>query len=66
VDKFSAIVIEQLELQGVSIPKFAREIKLSATYTYKLLNGVKRWNADTMSRACTVLGLDVEFNKKEV
>jgi predicted transcriptional regulator len=65
MDKFSAVVIYQLEKQNISIPEFAKKISLSATYTYNLLNGKKRWNAETMTRACEVLSLDVEFNEKK-
>ncbi|AIF52047.1 helix-turn-helix domain-containing protein [Pelosinus sp. UFO1] len=65
MDKFSEVVVEQLKDQKISIPDFAKQIGFSATYTYNLLNGNKRWNADSTAMACKVLKLEIEFKRAE-
>ena len=61
--EFSDIVVDQLTVQNIAIPKFAKMIGLSTSHVYNLLSGRdgKRWNADTIDKACKVLKITVEF-----
>lgn len=65
MDKFSIAVIEQLgeDKQNISIPVFAKSIGLSPSYVYDILRGDsgKRWNTDTMAKACKFLGLTEKY-----
>ena len=60
--KFSLIVKKELNSRKKSVSWFANKIGLSVPYVYKLLdsNTDKRWNEDSINKACDVLGLKIE------
>ncbi|SDD88261.1 helix-turn-helix domain-containing protein [Sporomusa acidovorans] len=65
---FSEIVKKELKLQGISIQDFAGKLGFSLQYTYNLINrkGNKRWNEDSIQKACEVLRLEIKFASKGV
>jgi len=63
---FSAIVKTALKEKKITLTDFAKRMELSFQYTYKLVNKKedKRWNEDSMKKACEILGLEIQFVSK--
>jgi len=66
--EFNASVLEEMKKNNIGKAELAKKMGLSIQYTYDLFKrrGGRRWNEDTINKACEVLGLNVNFNKKEV
>ena len=67
MDKFSNVVKTELIEQKMSISDFAVSIGKSPQYIYDILSRRNncRWNEDLIDLACKVLGLELDFKKKE-
>lgn len=65
--KFSRVVREKLRENDVSVAVFASKLGFSYQYVYDLLNGRggRRWNEDSMNKACEILDLELSFKEKE-
>jgi len=63
---FSNVVKKELKLKDISVAVFADKMHFSLQYTYNLINrkGDKRWNEDSMRKACEVLGIEIQFVSK--
>lgn len=68
MENFSEVIRNELMRQKMSVATFAKKMEFSIQYTYNLINrkGDKRWNEDSMQRACEVLGIEIKFDKKSV
>jgi hypothetical protein len=66
MDNFSEVVKNELKKQGKSVATFAEEMGFSLQYTYNLINrkGDKRWNEDSIQKACEVLDIAIQFVSK--
>jgi hypothetical protein len=67
MNSFSDVVKAELITQKLSVVIFAEKLGFTMQYTYNLINkkGKKRWNEDSMQRACEVLGIEVKFISKK-
>lgn len=63
MNNFSEVVKSELTRQEKSVAEFASEMGFSLQYTYNLINrkGDKRWNEDSIQRACEILKIEVQF-----
>jgi transcriptional regulator with XRE-family HTH domain len=59
--EFSLIVKEKLAQRNLKIPEFARLSGISYPYLIDLLKGRRRWNEDTIKKACAALGMEINF-----
>jgi hypothetical protein len=66
--EFNETVLESLQKNNISKREFAKKMKLSIPYIYDLFKrrDGRRWNEDTINKACEILDLEIKFNKKEV
>ena len=64
--KFSSVVSKVLEERGMTSYALAKQMGYTPQYIHDLLNGNRRWNENTMAKACEVLGLEIEFKQKQV
>lgn len=66
MENFSEIVKKTLANKKIDIQSFAVEMGFSVQYIYDLLSGRngRRWNSDSMNKACSVLGIEVRFFDK--
>ena len=58
---FSKAIISILKKKNVSVAQFANRMNFSIQHTYSLLRNSKRWNEDSINKACEVLGLKIEI-----
>jgi transcriptional regulator with XRE-family HTH domain len=58
---FSLIVKEKLAQKNLKITEFARLSGISYPYLFDLLRGRRRWNEDTIEKACAALGIEIDF-----
>lgn len=58
--KFSKAVMYALEKQNISVADFANKMNFSIQHTYGLMRNSKRWNEDSINKACEILGLKIE------
>lgn len=63
---FSEVVKAELKKQGMEVSIFAEKMDFSIQYVYDLLSGRngRRWNADSIEKACEILDLEVKFVSK--
>jgi len=61
---FSKAVMTALEKQNISVSIFAKKMNFSIQHTYGLLRNSKRWNEDSIQKACEILGLEIQFKNK--
>jgi hypothetical protein len=63
---FSEVVKCVLVSKSIDIPTFAEKMGFSVQYIYDLLSGRngRRWNSDSIERACNFLGIEIQFNIK--
>lgn len=59
--EFSKTIILALKNKKISVADFASEMNFSLQHTYGLLRNSKRWNEDSINKACDVLGLRIEI-----
>lgn len=66
MNNFSEVIKRELKLQDMSVGVFAEKMHFSLQYTYNLINrkGDKRWNEDSVQKACEVLGIEIKFISK--
>jgi hypothetical protein len=66
MNSFSEVIKNELKTQEMSVATFANKMHFSLQYTYNLINrkGDKRWNEDSMQKACDVLGIEIQFVSK--
>ncbi len=62
---FTGIVKYQMQERGITPAGLASKMGFTVQYIYKLLQGKKRWNETTMTRACEALGIEIEFAQKD-
>jgi len=63
---FSDVVHKALKEKGMTSYALAKQMGYTPQYIHDLLNGNRRWNEITMAKACDVLGLEIEFKRKQV
>jgi hypothetical protein len=61
---FSKEVTTVLDQQHISVANFATRMGFSIQHTYGLLRNSKRWNEDSINKACKILGLKIEFKSE--
>ncbi|WP_312337171.1 helix-turn-helix domain-containing protein [Anaerospora hongkongensis] len=63
---FSEVVKAELKKQGMDVSTFAEKMGFSTQYIYDLLSGRngRRWNADSIEKACEILDIEVKFVSK--
>lgn len=63
---FSETVKTELKKQGIDMSTFAGQMGFSASYIYDLFSGRngRRWNANSIDKACEILGLEIQFVSK--
>lgn len=66
MNDFSEMVKDELKRQKKSISYFAKKMGFSVQYTYNLINrkGNKRWNEDSMQKACNILNVRIQYVNK--
>jgi DNA-binding Xre family transcriptional regulator len=62
---FSSKVKSVLVEKEMNPSELARQVGYSPQYIHDLLKGDKRWNEETMSKVCDVLGLDITISSRE-
>lgn len=62
---FNTIIKEKLEQKNWKITDLARFSGISYPYLVDLIKGRRRWNEDTMEKACKALGIAIEFKDLE-
>ncbi|MUG24739.1 helix-turn-helix domain-containing protein [Paenibacillus macerans] len=50
--------------QGVTPTEVAKQTGYTPQYLHSLLDGNRRWNETTLSKACDVLGLEIKLVPK--
>ncbi len=63
---FSLTIKNELNRQKKSVSWFAGKLGLSVPYVYKLLDqrADKRWNEDSINKACKILGIKINFQSE--
>jgi len=63
---FSKVVKENLALQEKSIVWLSEKMGCSYQYLWKLVNEKenKRWNEDSIQKACEILGIEIQFKNR--
>ncbi|CVK18512.1 hypothetical protein [Sporomusa sphaeroides] len=63
MNDFCEVVKNELKSQGMNVSTFADKMGFSLQYTYNLINrkGDKRWNEDSIQRACEILEIKIQF-----
>ena len=66
-EEFNGTVLEELKKNNISKSVFAKKMDLSIPYIYDLFKrrDNRRWNEDTINKACEVLGLEIEVKNKK-
>jgi len=66
MQKFSEVVKTILKTINMDIPTFAEKMGFSPQYIYDLLSGRngRRWNEDSMRKACEILKIEIQFISK--
>lgn len=59
--KFAEVVKAQLTQNRMSVSELARRMGYRAPYIHNLLKGKKRWNETTMTKAASVLGIEIIY-----
>lgn len=62
--KFSKTVAAQLKKKKVPVSKFAGLMGFSVQHAYSLIRGEKRWNEDSINKACSILGLEIKVENR--
>ncbi|BFH60715.1 helix-turn-helix domain-containing protein [Paenibacillus azoreducens] len=58
---FSKSIKKAMEDQGVTPSEVAKQTGYTPQYLHSLLDGNRRWNETTLSKACDALGLEIKF-----
>lgn len=63
---FSLAVRNELKNKNKNVSWLADQMGLSAQYVYKLLDekSDKRWNEDSINKACKILGIKINFQSE--
>ncbi|MCM0758059.1 hypothetical protein M7775_05645 [Sporomusa sphaeroides DSM 2875] len=63
---FSEAVKTELKKQDIDVPTFAEQMGFSIQYIYDLFSGRngRRWNANSIDKACEILGIEIKFVSK--
>ncbi len=63
---FSEVVKAELKKQEIDVPSFAEQMGFSTQYIYDLFSGRngRRWNANSIDKACEILGIEIKFISK--
>lgn len=62
---FTEAVKTAMDISGVTKADLARSMGCSDQHVGDLLKGERRWNEDTITKACGALGIQVTFEQKE-
>jgi ribosome-binding protein aMBF1 (putative translation factor) len=62
---FSEAVKVAMDKIGMTKADLAREMSCSDSHVGDLLKGDRRWNEDTISKACEALGIQVTFEQRK-
>lgn len=62
---FNKVVLQHMSDKGINKTKLAQEMGYSVQYISALLSGKKRWNEETINKACDVLGLTAIYKPKD-
>lgn len=62
---FSEKIKAKLKQDSLSSAELAKRMGYTPQYVSDLLSGKRRWNEDTMSKACDVLGFELSFTDRK-
>jgi plasmid maintenance system antidote protein VapI len=64
--KFSQIIKEAMDKKRMNASGLAREMGYTPKHVLDLLAGKRRWNEETMDKACEILEIETEFKIKTI
>lgn len=65
MDTLRQAIKEAIKKRQIKVSELTKEMEISQTYYYSLMNGRKRFNESIESKLCDVLGIEISYNLKK-